>query len=184
MPSASLQLWQVDRLPRLQQIELQCAASLVAVPKNAQLIEENLRGYVLLLSAHFQGFCRDLYTEATQVIASKVRSSLRPLVQQQFTARRKLDHGNPNYEHLKADFGRFGFKLNLAVDPTNLPRLEHLSKLNHWRNAAAHQGVAPTGIPLDLPALNAWREACKGLALSLDGIVYNHLRRILKRAPW
>jgi hypothetical protein len=182
--SASLQRWQTDRLPRLQQTDMQCAASLAAVPANAHLIEENLRAYVLLLSAHFQGFCRDLYTEAAQVIASKVRASLRPLVQEQFTAHRKLDRGNPNLEHLKADFNRFGFTLELAADAANVPRLQHLAELNKWRNAAAHQGIAPTGIPLNLPTLNDWRASCDGLAMSLHDIVYNQLKRLLKRPPW
>jgi hypothetical protein len=38
-----------------------------AVPLNPALLDENLRAYVLLLSAHFQGFCRDLYTECAQM---------------------------------------------------------------------------------------------------------------------
>jgi hypothetical protein len=149
------------------------------------LIDENLRGYVVLLSAHFQGFCRDLYTEAAQIIASKVRLTLRLLIQQQFTAHRKLDRGNPTHDHLKEDFKRFGFKLDLMADPANGPRLTHLSALNKWRNVAAHQGTtAPAGIPLNLPSLQAWRDSCDGLATSLDGILYNQLRRMLRRAPW
>src|SRR6266478_1197516 len=112
MPSASLQQWQNDRMPRLQQIENQCAASLAAVPANAHLVEENLRGYVVLLSAHFQGFCRDLYAESAQIIASKVRSSLRILIQKQFIDHLALDRGNPNLDNLKRDFERFGVKLN------------------------------------------------------------------------
>lgn len=90
MPSASLLHWQNDRMLRLQQIELQCA--LAMAPPNAHLIDENLRGYVMLLSAHFQGYCRDLCTEAAYVIASKVRPALRVLIQVQFTAHRRLDH--------------------------------------------------------------------------------------------
>ena len=123
MPSASLVRWQTDRMPRLQQIDLQCAACLAAVPPNPHLIEENLRGYVVLLSAHFQGFCRDLYSEATLVIVSKVRRALRGVLQEQFSANRKLEHGNPSLQHLKGDFERFGFTLNLATDPANGPRL-------------------------------------------------------------
>jgi len=185
VPSASLLQWQNDRMPRLQQFDLQCAASLTTVPPNAQLIDENLRGYVVLLSAHFQGFCRDLCTEAAQVIVTKVRPALQSLVQNQFTAHRKLDHGNPNLQHLKDDFNRFGFALDLTVDPANLPRLAHLSALNKWRNVAAHQGTtAPVGIPLNLPSLQSWRTSCDGLATSLDDIVYNHLRRLLRRVPW
>jgi len=172
-------------MPRLQQVDLQCAASLAAVPPNAHLIDENLRGYVVLLGAHFQGFCRDLYTEAAIVIASKVRPALRLLVQEQFTASRKLDRGNPNLQNLKADFNRFDFTLDLALDPANVPRLNHLAALNKWRNVAAHQGrTLPVGIPLNLPSLQDWRASCDGLATSLDEIVYNQLRKILKRAPW
>ena len=86
MPSASLLLWQNDRMPRLQEIENQCAAVLAAVPLNLALIDENLRGYLLLLSAHFQGFCRDLFTESATAIVVRVRASLRLLIQAQFTA--------------------------------------------------------------------------------------------------
>jgi hypothetical protein len=172
-------------MPRLQQVDLQCAASLTTVPSNAHLIAENLRGYIVLLSAHFQGFYRDLCTESAVVIASKIRPSLRPLIQEQFTAHRQLDRGNPTHEHLKGDFKRFGFMLDLAVDPANVRRLADLSALNEWRNVAAHQGTkVPAGIPLDLPSLRAWRASCDGLAASLDAVLYNQLRKILRRAPW
>lgn len=185
VPSASLLQWQNDRMLRLQQIELQCAASLAAVPPNIHLIDENLRGYVVLLSAHFQGFCRDLYSEAAQVVASKVRRSLQLLIFEQFTTYRKLERGNPTHDHLKEDFKRFGFELNLTFDSTNALRLSHLSALNKWRNVAAHQGTTgPTDIPLDFPSLQTWRASCDGLATSLDGILYNHLRQILRRDPW
>jgi hypothetical protein len=177
--------WQNDRVPRLQQFDLQCAAAVAAVPANARLIDENLRAYVVLLSAHFQGFCRDLNTEAAQVIAGKVWRTLRLLIQEQFTAHRQLDRGNPTHDHLNADFRRFGFGLDMAVDPANVPRLSHLAALNQWRNVAAHQGTtAPAGIPLNLPAVQSWRASCDGLAASLDGIVYNQLRRLLRRPPW
>jgi hypothetical protein len=185
VPSAALLYWQNDRLPRLQQVDLQCTASVVAVPPNAYLIDENLRAYVVLLSAHFQGFCRDLCTEAADVIASKVRPSLQLLIQNQFTANRQLDRGNPSLQNLKMDFKRFGFTLDFTIDPANARRLKGLSALNEWRNVAAHQGTTlPAGIPLDLPSLRGWRTSCDGLATSLDAILYNQLRKILKRAPW
>src|SRR4051812_14118813 len=119
MPSVSLRQWQTDRMPRLQQVDVQCAGSLAAPIPNPHLIDENLRGYVLLLSAHFQGFCRDLHTEAAQVIASKVRLRLQPLIQDHFYAHRALDRGNPTVENLRKDFLRFGFTLDLAADPAN-----------------------------------------------------------------
>jgi len=187
MPSASLRQWRNDRTPRLAQIEAQCAASLAAVSPNAHLIEENLRGYVVLLSAHFQGFCRDLYTEAAMLIARRVRLSLRMLVLGQFTTHRALDHGNPNVDNIAKDFDRFGFDLRakMNTDPANAPRRQHLAALNQWRNVAAHQGtIHPAGGPLTFPMLQAWRNSCDGLAASLDAILYNELRKILRRKPW
>lgn len=184
MPSASLLQWKNDRLLRLQQVDNQCAASLAGLPPNALLVDENLRAYVLALSAHFQGFCRDLCTEAAIVIASKARQSLRYLIQEQFTAHRKLDRGNPTYENLKEDYKRFGFTLDFTVNPANGPRLADLASMNKWRNVAAHQdGILPT-IPLNLGSLRNWQLSCNGLAVSLDDIVYNHLRKFLRRTPW
>jgi hypothetical protein len=88
MPSKSLAAWQVARLLALHEIDIQCAASLTMAPPNPRLAEENIRGYAVLLSAHFQGFCRDLYTEAAQFMASKVRRTLQVLIQARFTLSR------------------------------------------------------------------------------------------------
>ncbi len=184
MPSASLRQWHNDRMPRLHQVDLQCAATVTASTPNPDLIDENLRGYVLLLSAHFQGFCRDLCSEAAQVLAAKVRRSLQPLVQRQFSAHLSLDRGNPNVENLRKDLLRFGFTLDLAADPANQPRLQHLAAMNKWRNAAAHHGTIPVTAPLSLASLQAWRNACDELATALDAILYNELRKLLRRAPW
>jgi hypothetical protein len=117
-------------MPRLNEINTQCAASLAQALPNPRLVDENLRGYVVLLSAHFQGFCRDLYVEASQIIASKVRGSLQAIIQTQFIDHLALDHGNPNLPNLRKDFERFGFKLNLTADPANHLRLQDLSELN------------------------------------------------------
>jgi hypothetical protein len=185
VPSASLLAWRATRLIQLQEVDAQCGASLALVPPNPRLAEENVRGYGLLLSAHFQGFCRDLYTEAAQIISRRVRLSLRNLIQEQFTENCALNHGNPNLANLKKDFSRFGFKLDLSnADPANPLRLQHLSFLNEWRNVAAHHGRIPaSGIPSILD-LRTWRDACDGLARSLDGVMYNVLRARLRRAPW
>jgi hypothetical protein len=174
-------------MSRLGEVDAQCAAALALVPPSPNLIDENLRGYILLLSAHFQGFCRDLYTESAQIIAGKVRRpALAALFQSQFVEQLRIDRGNPNVHNLKADFERFGFTLDLAAaDPANPARLAELATLNDWRNIAAHQGIPrPTVGPLTLPLVQAWRMSCDGLATSLDDIMYNELLRILKRRPW
>ncbi len=185
MPSASLHHWRNDRMPRLVKIDVQCAAALTLTPPEPDLVDESLRGYVLLLSAHFQGFCRELNSEAALIITSKVRPGLMMLIQQQVTAHRRLDRGNPTIENLKANFERFGFTLDLAsADPANPARVIHLAELNQWRNVAAHHGTILPGIPLTLPTLQAWRLSCDGLATSLDRVLYNQLRRLLRRSPW
>src|SRR5437588_980006 len=115
MPSASLLRWQNDRMPRLTEVDTQCAASLALVRPQPNLVEANLRGYVLLLSAHFQGFCRDLHTECAAIIARRVRASLRPLILAQLNAHRKLDHGNPNLPTLREDFKRFDLTLDMPA---------------------------------------------------------------------
>jgi hypothetical protein len=171
---------------RLGELDAQCAACLRRTPPRPALVEENLRGYVLLLSAHFQGFCRNLYLECAQIVVSKGRPTLQSLIQAQFAAHLRLDHGNPNLQNLRDDFERFGFTLDLAAAaPANLARLQDLAVLNRWRNLAAHHGTIPASAPvLDLPSLRAWRASCDGLATSLDGIMYNEMRRILRRSPW
>jgi RiboL-PSP-HEPN len=187
MPSRALQQWSNDRMPRLGEIDAHCHRIFSGAPPLPLLAEESLRGYVALLSAHFQGFCRDLYAESAQVVASKVRSSLRLLVQTQFTTKLKLDHGNPNMQNIAEDFDRFGFNLlsiaRLHVDFAT--RRNHLSQLNKWRNAVAHHGPAPHGVPpLTLVLVREWRNSCAGLATQLTDILYSQLRRILRRNPW
>ena len=185
MPSASLDLWVNERIPSLDQVDAQCAASQALVPANPRLVDENIRGFILLLSAHFQGYCRDLYTECAQTISSRMSVSLEVLVQQQFTANLALDHGNPNVENIKKDFHRFGFALDMAArDAANHARLVDLKELNRWRNIAAHHGtVPPAGIPL-LATVQRWKTSCDGLATSLDEIMYDEFRKILRRKPW
>ena len=152
-----------------------------------RLTEENLRGFVVLLSAHFQGFCRDLYSEAAQVIASKVRESLRIVVRRQFAAGSKLDRGNPTLANLIDDFGRLGFEVKQPLHEAcaaNPAWHQQLSHLNEWRNAVAHQLKDPPTPPLDPATIRSWRENCDRIARALDRIVYDGLTKLLRRKPW
>jgi hypothetical protein len=136
-----------------------------------------MQGYVMLVSGHFQGFCRDLYTECAQLITAAVPVGVRPTVQAQFAAELKLNVGNPTVESIRKDFERFGFLLDLpAADAANPLRLTHLGHLNYWRHATAHQKATPppAGVlsVLTLPDIQAWRAACDGLAPSQDDIMH------------
>jgi len=198
VPSAALTRWQTDRLSRLGQLDAHCSALLApppatpappALPTPPLLAQESVQGYVMLVSGHFQGFCRDLDTECAQLITAAVPVGLRPTVQAQCAAELKLNVGNSTVESIRRDFERFGFLLDLpGADPANPLRLTHLGHLNYWRNAAAHQKATPppAGVPavLTLPDIQTWRASCDGLATSLDGIMHRELSRILGAAPW
>jgi hypothetical protein len=185
MPSLSLQNWRADRMLSLQEVDTQCAVSLALAPPNPRLYDENLRGSIMLLSAHFQGFCRDLYTECAQIIAGMLAPTLQVMIQTQFTASLALDRGNPNRDNIRKDFDRFGIPLNLvAADPANHGRLRDLERLNGWRNIAAHHNVVPPGGLPSQADLQGWRNSCDGLATSLDGIMYNQSLTALGVAPW
>ena len=155
MPSAALANWQADRMIRLGHTEAHCVALLAPAggPTDAAggplispavaspIAQESLQGYVMLLSGHFQGFCRDLYTECTQIIATAVPPGLELTVQAQCAAELKLNTGNPTAENIRKDFERFGFLLGL--DGGHPIRVTHLGHLNYWRNASAHQKATP-----------------------------------------
>ncbi len=206
MPSAALTSWRNDRLVRLGLVEAHCSTLMppahvfspggvappplpAPVPAISPIARESLQGLVMLLSGHFQGFCRDLYTECAQICAATVPPGLFDTVLAQFAAELKLDSMNPTVETIRRDFERFGFAFDFAgTDPANPPRITHLGHLNYWRNAIAHQKAtspsrhAPT--PLTLANVQLWKAACDGLAGSLDGILVVKLLPILGVAPW
>lgn len=68
MPSTALTQWTNHRLPRLNDYDSECTAKFLLAPPPA-VAEEMLRGYVMLLSASLQGFCRDLYTECLMIVS-------------------------------------------------------------------------------------------------------------------
>jgi hypothetical protein len=189
VPSAAFIRWQTDRMPRLDEVEAHCAAVLATVPPNPTFLDEMLRGYVLHLSAHFQGFCRELYTECSQIWIVAIPAGLQATAQAQFSAHLALEKGNPSYDNIKRDFNRFGMSLDLqAAHAAGPRRITDLGHLNAWRNRAAHQGTRPLegGVPaaLTLPIVQGWRASCDGLATSLDGIMRVELLRIMGVAPW
>jgi hypothetical protein len=185
MPSVSLQHWQNDRRLRLTEMDAHCAASAALAPPNALLAEESLCGFVMLLSGHFQGFCRDLYAECSQIVAAQVPVGMRGTIQAQFVAALKLNYKNPTVDTIKKDFERFAFTLDFSADPANGPRVTHLGHLNRWRNCVAHQSPGvPQGVPLlTLQAVRDWRVSCDGLAGWLDAIMHVELSHILGAPP-
>jgi hypothetical protein len=147
----------------------------------------------MLLSSQFQGFCRDLHSEAVDHICGPVATgNIRMLLLRiRCTTGRKLDSGNPNPANLGADFGFFDMKLWAALrahDFANEARNRDLEALNEWRNAIAHQDFNPAKLggraSVRLNDVRLWRRACEGLAVDMDVVVGAHIATITTVKPW
>jgi hypothetical protein len=170
----------------LAKLEGQCVATAESHPPDPEAVDEQLRAYATLLSAHFQGFCRDLYTEASLKVVARIKQSgLRPIVQTQFTAALKLGKGNPTLDTLSEDFSRLGIenlRQAIGTEPAADTHKGRLKALIDCRNKCAHgEPVIPE---LQLTSLQDWRTSCDWLATKLNAIVYNHLRAAFRAAPW
>jgi hypothetical protein len=185
-PSQSLLEWNSTRQSRLAKLDSQCIWADGLVPPDPEMVAEHLRAYVTLLSAHFQGFCRDLYTEVTLKVVARIKQAgLRPIVQAQFATGLRLEKGNATMETLAEDFLRFGIADLRAALGTSQPDEVHkgrLKAMNKCRNKCAHGD--PVIPELILNNIRTWRDSCGWLASRLNAVVYDRLRMAFRSAPW
>src|SRR5205814_3348768 len=64
--------------------------------------------YLVAVAAHFQGFCRDLHTEAVDAFIAAIPSPLFMILRSTLTKSRSLDRGNANGGTISEDFARLG----------------------------------------------------------------------------
>ena len=147
--------------------------------------------YTTILSAQFQGFCRDLHTECVDQILTLVPSHLHLFLRNEFIWNRSLSRGNPHPGAIGADFNRLGVDFwndVLALDSRNHRRRVMLQELIDWRNAIAHHDfdrVASDGnTSLQLVKVRGWLSAVNNLAYQFDRTMYHYLHTLLGRAPW
>lgn len=188
--SHSLEWWRTTRRAGLDQIEAAHASVGGTGPGRRYATLQVNHAYAVLLASQFQGFCRDLHSEAADVVASAVRpEELQPLVKQRLVAGRQLDGGNAQPASIGADFGRF-FASKFwdeveRLNPRHEQRRVELGLLNTWRNAIAHQNFAAVGAPdLRLAQVRSWRATCDILATAVDKALALRLRRLVGSMPW
>jgi len=148
--------------------------------------------YVLLLSARFQAYCRDLHTEAFAHILDSVSAPLRPIVYSAATRNRALDRGNPTPGNIGGDFNRLDFRFwdaMTAADKRNASRQAKLERLCQWRNAIAHHEIANKGAKLDpsritLDVCRNWQSALNGLVKTIDQVVADQTEALTGTRPW
>ena len=192
MSSNSLKHWNTTRVRELDQI----ANAHLQVGGGAQgrryATQQINHAYAMLLSSQFQGFCRDLHSEAIDhIVRSVTPLPLRAVLRVEFTFHRQLDHGNPHPGAIGADFNRFGLKFWKEILKRNCwndGRKAYLEDLNLWRNAIAHQNFDPGKlggtIYLRLETILRWRRACGQLATEFDAVIGDHVEQITGKYPW
>jgi hypothetical protein len=187
VPFPALDSWNTSAADALSQLEAaHRAVGGTAAGRRTNTLQLNY-AFVLLLSAHFQAFCRDLHSQVTRTLSEAMEPAIGDVLRANLTFNRQLDSRNAQPGSLGADFNRFGLEFWPAVehvDRRNRQRREKLDQLNEWRNAIAHHDIAsrrssltPREVTLD--ACKDWRSALNGLALSCDRVLAAHLQTLL-----
>lgn len=198
MPSPALNEWMTNRLPQLAESEAQCVSHDKATPAIPRLLDECLCGYVVSLSAHFQAFCRELYSDSAGLIVREAGPAIQSLIAVQFAHRTELETANPTRDRIGLDFMRFSFPppprpkkdgnafwyiVDQRMGGNKKLRAQHLNELNKARNKAAHRTFR--GIIGVTPAqLRTWTGLCDELTKTFDAVMFARLRDILKADPW
>jgi hypothetical protein len=192
MPSTALKQWRTIRAGALDELEQAHASVGGSGPGRRYATQQINHAYAVLLSSHFQGYCRDLHTECVEHMVLQLSApAWHAVVLTEFTLHRKLDSGNPNPGNPGADFLRLGIELwdeLRAADQRNLHRRRLLQELNEWRNAIAHQNFDPRRlggrITLHLTDVRRWRGACNYLADAMDTLMHAYLCQVTGVPPW
>jgi hypothetical protein len=75
----------------------------------------------VLLAAHFQSFCRDLYSEAAAAFVAGIQPGSAQIgVAAALESERRLERGNASADNIRRDFAKFGmaFWADLDKHPT------------------------------------------------------------------
>lgn len=159
------------------------------------MIQQVNYAYAVLITAHFQRYCRALHTEATQsVIGGVPDPAFAEVVERLLSRKRLIDKGNPTPRNLGTDFDRFGFKLwddVEARDRRNRKRRHKLDHLCEWRNGITHGVISEKRSEgrlsppnLTLGTCKDWRRALGALAESMDSVIAMQCQALGRQRPW
>jgi hypothetical protein len=192
MASSALAKWQGTRAAELDGLEAVQHALRDAGSQRMATTQQVNRAWAMLLSSHFQGFCRDLHTEALDCLLEATRpEKWQRALRRALLSNRALDRGNPHAGAIGHDFNGLGmalWELVDAADKRNRRRRDLLDELNRWRNAIAHQDFDPAALggrtTVTVGMIRSWRAACDMLALSFDLVVGRYAAAITNTVPW
>lgn len=195
MPSQALQHWRGTAQDVLAEVVNAHKAVGGTGPGRRWLTQEINYAYVTRLTAQFQGFCRELHSEAARAVSLGVPSlSLRIVVSQRLTEGRTLDKGNPNAANLGSDFNRFGFNFWEAVRHDHAHSAGRRAKLDgliEWRNGIVHDDLERRRLAgqlnpprLKLSVCRSWHGALDNLAASFDSVMTEQCENLTGNRPW
>lgn len=206
MSSFAFQEWRHARGRRLDELDEAHAAVGSRRAGRRYATEQLDHAYVIAVASQFQGFCRDLHSEAADVVAQAIGSAsvmtaidseaITDIVLMALTRNRRLDRGNANSASIGADFRAFDLDILDAAGTLHTrtaSRLRALEQLNVWRNAIVHQdfdlsrrqlAVVDGRRSVGLAEARALRVACDQLAATLDDVLARHLAPIIGVRPW
>lgn len=196
MPSLSLKHWTETAALALDGMEAAHRAIAATAKGRRHAAQQLNQSYLMLLSSHFQQFCRGLHFEAVRHLTSGIEPVLRDLIESALIVGRKLDQGNPNPGNLGSDFGTLGMKfwpmLRLKYNGVE-ERQARLAKMTFWRNAIAHRDFTSTThahelggrTEITLQEVRAFRSNCDRLARYFDAAVLDYVKKIVgSNAGW
>ena len=157
--------------------------------------EQINRSCIMMVAAQWQGYCRDLHSEAADVLAAAAHpATLQVPIRMALTSARRLDIGNADADDIGSDFGRLGMAFWDEVerlDKRNAQRKMRLRQLYAWRNSIVHEdGIHGKKVSLvagTKPTLRwarIWLAACGELATQFDRAVAAYLTQLTGAAPW
>lgn len=194
MSSNARAIWEELRVARFDELEAVHRNIAGGTPGRKWLTEQLDRAYVVALASQFQGFARDLHSEASSFGGRQATVSVAGLVESALTLNRYLDRGNATPGNLGSDFLRFGIDLWPALyrlDTRNQRRRLALEQITAWRNAIVHDAPIPAGTAATVantkPTLTwcrRWRRMLAALVGSLDSAVSTHLELLIGAPPW
>lgn len=160
-------------------------------------VDQALAVVLQRMATEFQGFCRSLHDEASEVFAvtaAKGNTLLESTLRQLLTTGRDIDKGNAHSDAIARDFSRFGFlfwSAMVAADNRAGGWPKELKKLTEMRNGVAHddaaklRALATEGYVLNEPTLKAWQTTLHDIATTMDDVVGLSLGALLGVSrPW
>src|SRR5580692_1591187 len=109
MPSRAYRRWNGTRSTELDEVE--AAHTLVGGTERGRryTTQQINRAYAVLLASQFQGFARNLHTEAVDSLVTVIpQLGFRMTVREEMMWNRQLDTRNANQSTIGGDFGRLG----------------------------------------------------------------------------